>query len=167
MKKLPLEGVRVADLSHFWAGPAATARLAEMGAEVWKIESPSAWDNGRTLIHQPGVETPWESSYWFQAWHRDKKSVTLDLAQGRGRELFLELVQHCDVVVENYRADVLDKLGLGWEVLRATKPELIIVSMAVILCLGLSIAASEWIVTPAPAAITMSPGPTCSRSICV
>lgn len=130
MKKLPLEGVRVADLSHFWAGPAATARLAEMGAEVWKVESPSAWDNGRTLIHQPGVETPWESSYWFQAWHRDKKSVTLDLAQPRGRELFLELVQHCDVVVENYRADVLDKLGLGWDVLRATKPELIIVSMA-------------------------------------
>ncbi|MEZ5265468.1 MAG: CoA transferase [Acidimicrobiales bacterium] len=84
MKRLPFEGLRVADLSHFWAGPAATVRLAELGAEVWKVESPSAWDNGRTLLHQPGVETPWESSYWFQAWHRDKKSVTLDLARPRG-----------------------------------------------------------------------------------
>lgn len=130
MKRLPFEGLRVADLSHFWAGPAATARLAEMGAEVWKVESPRAWDNGRTLIHQPGVATPWETSYWFEAWHRDKKSVTLDLARPRGRELFLRLVEHCDVLVENYRADVLDKLGIGWDVLQATKPELIIVSMA-------------------------------------
>jgi crotonobetainyl-CoA:carnitine CoA-transferase CaiB-like acyl-CoA transferase len=130
VRRLPLEGVRVADLSHFWAGPAATARLAEMGAEVWKIESPAAWDNGRTLVHQPGAATPWESSYWFEAWHRDKKSVTLDIAQPRGRELFLRLVQHCDVVVENYRADVLDKLGIGWGVLRSVKPELVVVSMA-------------------------------------
>ncbi len=130
MGRLPLEGVRVADLTHFWAGPAATARLAELGAEVWKIESPSAWDNGRTLIHQPGAPTPWESSYWFEAWHHDKKSVSLDLAQPRGRELFLDLVQHCDVVIENFRADVLDKLGIGWDVLRAVKPSLIVVSMA-------------------------------------
>ncbi|MGD9754056.1 MAG: CaiB/BaiF CoA transferase family protein [Acidimicrobiia bacterium] len=130
MKRLPFEGLRVADLSHFWAGPAATVRLAELGAEVWKVESPSAWDNGRTLLHQPGVETPWESSYWFQAWHRDKKSVTLDLARPRGRELFLRLLEHCDVLVENYRADVLDKLGLGWSVLQGVKPDLIIVSMA-------------------------------------
>ncbi|MFO1186167.1 MAG: CoA transferase [Alphaproteobacteria bacterium] len=130
MKRLPFDGIRVADLSHFWAGPAATARLAELGAEVWKVESPSAWDNGRTLVHQPGAATPWETSYWFEAWHRNKKSVTLDLSQDRGRELFLQLVTHCDVLVENYRADVLDKLGIGWDVLRATKPGLVVVSMA-------------------------------------
>src|SRR5690606_20165524 len=59
-----------------------------------------------------------------------KKSVTLDLAQPRGRELFLQLVPHVDVVIENYRADVLDKLGLGWDVLRAAKADLVIVSMA-------------------------------------
>ena len=130
MKRLPLEGIRVIDLTMMWAGPYATMRLAEMGAEVWKVESPSAWDNIRTLINQPGAPEPWNSSYYFNAYNRDKKSVTLDLAQPRGRDLLLDLVRHADVLVENYRADVLDKLGLGWEVLQRARPELVIVSMA-------------------------------------
>jgi crotonobetainyl-CoA:carnitine CoA-transferase CaiB-like acyl-CoA transferase len=130
VKKLPLDGVRVLDLTMMWAGPFATMRLAEMGAEVWKVESPTAWDNIRTLLPQAGVADPWNSSYYFNAYNRQKKSVTLDLARDEGRRLFLRLVDHVDVLIENYRADVLDKLGLGWDVLRATKPELVIVSMA-------------------------------------
>ena len=130
MRRLPLEGIRVIDLSMMWAGPFATMRLAEMGAEVWKVESPSAWDNIRTLIPQPLSTQPWNTSYYFNGYNRDKKSVTLDLAQDRGRELFLELVTHADVLIENYRADVLDKLGVGWDVLRATNPGLVVVSMA-------------------------------------
>ncbi|MDH4143721.1 MAG: CoA transferase [Acidimicrobiia bacterium] len=130
MKRLPLEGVRVADLSMMWAGPFATMRLADLGAEVWKIESPSAWDNIRTLVPQPGVEEPWNSAYYFNAYNRNKKSVTLDLGKPRGRAVFLDLVRHADVVIENYRADVLDKLDLGWEVLRAANPRAVIVSMA-------------------------------------
>ena len=130
MKRLPLEGVRVADLTMMWAGPFATKLLAEMGAEVLKIESPSAWDNIRTLIPQPGVAEPWNSSYYFNTYNRDKRSVTLDLAQDRGREVFLRLLAHCDVLVENYRADVLDKLGLSEAVLREARPDLVIVSMA-------------------------------------
>jgi crotonobetainyl-CoA:carnitine CoA-transferase CaiB-like acyl-CoA transferase len=130
MKKLPLEGVRVLDLTMMWAGPFATMRLAEMGAEIWKIESPSAWDNIRTLLPQPGVADPWNSAYYFNAYNRDKKSVTLDLASEQGKGLFLRLVQHADVVMENYRAEVLDKLGLGWDVLHAARPDLVIVSMA-------------------------------------
>ncbi|MPY95043.1 MAG: hypothetical protein GEV08_18880 [Acidimicrobiia bacterium] len=130
MKRLPLEGVRVIDLTMMWAGPFATMRLAEMGAEVWKVESPSAWDNIRTLLPQENVLDPWNTSYYFNGYNRDKKSVTLDLAQARGRELFLGLVAHADVLIENYRADVLDKLGLGWDVLRAARPELVVVSMA-------------------------------------
>ena len=130
MKKLPLDGVRVADLTMMWAGPYATRILAEMGAEVIKIESPRAWDNIRTLIPQPGVEEPWNSSYYFNDYNRDKKSLTLDLAQEAGKATFLKLVKHCDVVIENYRADVLDSLGLGYEVLTTARPDIILVSMA-------------------------------------
>ncbi|MGE3075117.1 MAG: CaiB/BaiF CoA transferase family protein [Dehalococcoidia bacterium] len=130
MRKLPLEGVRVADLTMMWAGPFATKILAEMGAEVIKIESPRAWDNIRTLIPQPGVEEPWNKSFYFNDYNRDKKSLTLDLAQDLGRESFLKLVAKCDVVIENYRADVLDNLGLGYEVLKAAKPDIILISMA-------------------------------------
>ena len=120
MKKLPLDGIRVADLTMMWAGPFATRILAEMGAEVIKIESPRAWDNVRTLIPQPGVADPWNSSYYWNDYNRDKKSLTLDLAQARGREVFLE----------NYRADVMDNLKIGYEVLKAAKPDIILVSMA-------------------------------------
>ncbi len=130
MKRLPLEGVRIADLSMMWAGPFATRLLAEMGAEIIKIESPRAWDNVRTLLPQPGATEPWNTSFYFNDYNRDKKSLTLDLAQPRGRELFLELVTRCDCVIENYRADVLDKLGIGWETLRKARPDVILVSMA-------------------------------------
>ena len=130
MKKLPLDGIRVADLTMMWAGPYATRILAEMGAEIIKIESPRAWDNIRTLIPQPGVEEPWNSSYYFNDYNRDKKSLTLDLAQEAGKATFLKLVKHCDVVIENYRADVLDSLGLGYEVLTTARPDIILVSMA-------------------------------------
>jgi crotonobetainyl-CoA:carnitine CoA-transferase CaiB-like acyl-CoA transferase len=130
VKKLPLEGIRVADLTMMWAGPYATKLLAEMGAEVVKIESPRAWDNIRTLIDQPGVADPWNSAFYFNEYNRGKKSVILDLADERGRDVFLRLVARCDVVVENYRADVLDKLDLGYDVLRTARPDVILVSMA-------------------------------------
>lgn len=130
MKRLPLDGVRIADLTMMWAGPYATRVLAEMGAEVIKIESPKAWDNIRTLIPQPGASDPWNSSYYFNDYNRDKKSLTLDLADPRGKAAFLRLVPHCDVVMENYRAEVLDNLGLGHEVLREARKDIILVSMA-------------------------------------
>ena len=130
MKKLPLEGVRIADLTMMWAGPYATRLLAEMGAEVIKIESPNAWDNIRTLVPQPEATEPWNSSFYFNDYNRDKKSLTLDLAQERGRDVFLDLVKHCDIVIENYRADVLQKLNIDYPVLREAKDNIILVSMA-------------------------------------
>ena len=129
MKQLPLEGIRVVDLTMMWAGPFATHLLAEMGAEVIKVEPPRAWDNIRTLFPTPAPR-PWNSSFYFNDYNREKKSLTLDLAQPRGRELFLALVAKCDVVIENYRADVLDKLGLGYEVAEGGAPDVILVSMA-------------------------------------
>jgi crotonobetainyl-CoA:carnitine CoA-transferase CaiB-like acyl-CoA transferase len=130
MKRRPLEGVRVADLTMMWAGPYATKLLAEMGAEVIKIEGPRAWDNIRTLIPQPGAPDPWNSAVYFNEYNRDKKSVILDLSDSRGRDAFLRLVRRCDVVIENYRADVLEKLSLGYDELRQVRPDVILVSMA-------------------------------------
>ncbi len=129
MKRLPLEGVRVVDLTMMWAGPFATHLLGELGAEVIKVEGPRAWDNVRTLFPIPGPE-PWNASFYFNDYNREKQGIALDLAHPRGRELLLALVAKSDAVVENYRADVLDKLGLGWEALRAAKPDVILVSMA-------------------------------------
>src|SRR5262245_3850730 len=112
-----------------WAGPYATHLMGEMGAEVIKVESPRAWDNLRTLFPVPGPE-PWNASFYFNDYNRKKKSLTLDLALPRGRELFLALVARSDAVIENYRADVLDKLDVGWEALRRAKPDVILLSMA-------------------------------------
>jgi crotonobetainyl-CoA:carnitine CoA-transferase CaiB-like acyl-CoA transferase len=129
VKRLPLEGIRVVDLSMMWAGPFATHLLGEMGAEVIKVEGPRAWDNVRTLFPIPGDE-PWNASFYFNDYNREKKGLVLDLAHPRGRELLLALVAKSDAVLENYRADVLDKLGLGYEALRTARPDIILVSMA-------------------------------------
>lgn len=127
----PLDGIRILDLTMMWAGPYATKLLAESGAEVIKIESPSAWDNIRTLVPQdPSIADPWNSSYYFNEYNHSKKSLTLDLATDAGRKVFLRLAATADVVIENYRADVLDNLGLGFEVLRQAKDDIILVSMA-------------------------------------
>ncbi len=127
----PLAGIRVLDLTAFWAGPYATKLLAESGADVVKIESPAAWDNIRTLVPQdPALADPWNSAYYFNEYNHSKTSLTLDLAQADGRELFLRLVADADVVIENYRADVLDAFDLGYDVLREVKEDIILVSMA-------------------------------------
>jgi benzylsuccinate CoA-transferase BbsF subunit len=130
MNKRPLEGVRIADLSMMWAGPYCTKLLAEMGAEIVKVESPRAWDNIRTLIPQPGAEEPWNTAFYFQEYNREKKSVVLDLAADSGRNAFLRLVAQCDVLIENYRADVMDNLGLGYDAVRSVRPDIVYVSMA-------------------------------------
>jgi crotonobetainyl-CoA:carnitine CoA-transferase CaiB-like acyl-CoA transferase len=129
MKRLPLEGIRIVDLTMMWAGPYATHLLGEMGAEVIKVEGPRAWDNVRTLFPIPEPE-PWDASFYFNDYNREKKSLVLDLTQPRGRELLLELVAKSDAVIENYRADVLDKLGLGWDALQRARSDIILVSMA-------------------------------------
>jgi len=126
----PLEGIRIADLTAVWAGPYATRLLADMGAEVIKIESPNNPDLLRALgLLPPGTEDAWNKSAYFNHNNRNKLGCALDLAHPRGKELFLQLVAKCDVVMENYRAEVLDKLGLGYEVLRAARPDVILVSM--------------------------------------
>ena len=130
MDRLPLFNVRVLDLSKVWAGPYATRLLGDMGAEVIKIEAPNSWDLTRSLaLLPPDTERPYDKSGYFMEYNRNKYGCVLDLAKPRGRELALRLVAMSDVVIENYRADVMEGLGLSYAELRAVKPDIILVSM--------------------------------------
>ena len=128
----PLEGIRIADLTMIWAGPYAAKILADQGAEVIKIESPTAWDNIRTLLPPPMApgEHWWNTNFYFHEYSRNKKSLSLDLASDEGKAVFAKLLPHCDVVIENYRTDVMDNLGLGYDWLRAQRDDIIAVGMA-------------------------------------
>ncbi len=127
-----LEGVRVLDLGQVWAGPYAAMLLADQGADVIKVESPSRWDPNRCVV-QPGRGRErewWNTGAYFTEYNRNKRSLALEIAQPRGREVLAALVRRADVLIENYRAGVLDRLGIGYEWLRAQRDDVILVSMA-------------------------------------
>jgi CoA:oxalate CoA-transferase len=119
-----LEGIRVLDLTHAHAGPICTFYMAAMGAEVIKIEP--AWGD-RTRMFPPLVK---RVSPYFAFLNRGKKGVTLNLKDPRGKEMFMELVKKADVVMENFSAGTMDRLGLGWETLRELNPGIIFASIS-------------------------------------
>ena len=120
-----LRGVRVLDLTRILAGPFATMLLADLGAEVIKIERPGHGDEMRAMgPHFRGGE-----SVYFMAVNRGKKSVCVDMATDAGRAVIHELAKHCDVAIENFRPGVSDRLGIGWDALRAVNPRLIMCGM--------------------------------------
>lgn len=113
-----------------WAGPYATRFLADMGAEVIKVEAVDNWDLLRSLHLLPeGTERWYNRSAYFNHNNRNKLGCTINLSTARGKDLLLKLVAMSDVVIENYRADVLDKLGLGYDILRRAREDIILVSM--------------------------------------
>ncbi|MDP2948821.1 MAG: CaiB/BaiF CoA-transferase family protein [Chloroflexota bacterium] len=116
----PLEGIRVLDLTWVLAGPFASMILCDLGAEVIKVERPPLGDVARYV--GPFVEG--ESAYFFSI-NRGKKSIGLDLKTERGKELFLRLAETADVVMENFTPGTMDKLRLGYDVLRQRNPRLI------------------------------------------
>jgi len=120
MTMMALEGLRVLDLSRVLAGPYATMILADLGADVIKIEVPGGGDDSRNF----GPYLHGESAY-FMSLNRNKRSVTLNLKSPRGRQVFRELVPLMDVLVENFRPGTLEKLELGYETLRDLNPRLI------------------------------------------
>jgi crotonobetainyl-CoA:carnitine CoA-transferase CaiB-like acyl-CoA transferase len=122
---LPLSGVRVLDLSAIIAGPYSTMLLADLGAEVIKIEKPGTGDGARGM---PPHFFEGESVY-FISFNRNKKSVVLDLTTAKGKEAFLGLVRKSDVVVDNYRPGVVRKLGIDYEALKAVNPRIICCSI--------------------------------------
>ncbi len=131
MKSLPLEGLRVIDLSRFWAGPFGTQLLGSMGAEVIRIESATYIDMVRYIIPPAGEEVgrPYERGAYFHMANRNKCSIALDLQHPRGKELCLRLIEVGDVLIENFSARVMGNLGLDYDTLRKTRPDLIVVSM--------------------------------------
>lgn len=114
-----LDGVKVLDLTRVLAGPFCTMMLADMGAEVIKIEQPKVGDDSRAF----GPFINGESSYYMNL-NRNKKGITLNL-KGRGKEIFLQMVKRADVVVENYRPGTMEKLGLGYEDLKKVNPRIV------------------------------------------
>jgi crotonobetainyl-CoA:carnitine CoA-transferase CaiB-like acyl-CoA transferase len=115
----PLDGVKVLDMTEHMAGPYCTMILADMGAEVIKLERPGAGDSSR------GMGDGAERNPYFRYINRNKKSLTLDYKGARGREIFLKLIPEVDVLVENYRATVMDRAGLSWDTLTRLNPRLI------------------------------------------
>ena len=127
---LPFEGLRVLDMTAFWAGPLAGHVLALLGAEVIHLESASRPDGVRLVGGVPqSEERYWERGPIFSALNTNKKSLTLDLRNPRGNEILKQFVKTCDVVIENYTPRVLDQLGVDYESLRKEKPDLVMVRM--------------------------------------
>ena len=136
-----LDGLRILDLTQVAAGPYGTLLLALMGAEVIKLESCSRMDINRGTVNplpndprvypngEPG-EKPWNRTAHHIQRNINKLGVTLDLATPQGRELFLDLVRISDVMVENYRASVMDRLGLGYVVVSEVNPQLVYVKIS-------------------------------------
>jgi len=116
----PLEGIRVIDLTRVLAGPFCTMLLADMGAEVIKVENPKGGDDSRAF-------GPFKNglSAYYMGLNRSKRSVTLNLKEPRAKEILKNLVAKADVIVENYKPGTMDKLGLGYAVLKEINPKII------------------------------------------
>jgi CoA:oxalate CoA-transferase len=111
---LPLEGIRVIDLTHYQQGPIATQMLADMGAEVIKVEPRNTGDPGRQL-----------GPFYFQANNRNKKSITVDIKTERGKEIVYRLVEKADLFAQNFRPGVAERLGFGYDALSCINPRII------------------------------------------
>ena len=145
--RLPLEGVRVLDLTMVWAGPYTTMLLGDLGADVIRVEDARIYNGTRGAVARPPKEQldalawlcaypddepgarPWNRNAFFNIHARNKRSVTVDLLREQGREAFLGLVETADVLVENNAAGVMDKLGLGWDQLHDRNDQLIVLRM--------------------------------------
>ena len=131
----PLDGIRIVDMTRIWAGPLATRVLADLGADVIKIEAPAG--RGAAVVPpgrgiypggDPG-ERPWERQGAFNKLNRNKRSVAVDLKADHGKAVFLRLVAEADIVIENFSARAMPSLGLAYEALRAVNDAIIYVAM--------------------------------------
>jgi crotonobetainyl-CoA:carnitine CoA-transferase CaiB-like acyl-CoA transferase len=126
----PLQGIRIVDLTHAWAGPFATLQLGYLGAEVIKVEGARRPDGTRFVSPDALVkEPPYETGGYYHEWNRNKRSMVINLELAEGIELLKALIQSADVVISNFSARVLPKWGLDWESLQRLKPNIVHVTM--------------------------------------
>ncbi len=122
---LPLEGVKVLDFTAVMAGPYCTLMLADMGADVTKVETFPEGDGSRRF--EPKVN---DESYCFAVLNRNKKSIALDMKQPQGKEIFMQLAVNADIIVENYRPGVTRKLGIDYNAVKTVNPGIIYASIS-------------------------------------
>jgi formyl-CoA transferase len=122
----PLEGVRVLDLTRVLSGPYCTMQLGDLGAEVIKVERPQEGDDTRAFA--PPFQG--DQAAYFLSVNRNKKSMTLDMKSARGKEVLWRLIGVCDVLVENFRPGAMERLGMGYEAVRARRPDMIYCSIS-------------------------------------
>jgi crotonobetainyl-CoA:carnitine CoA-transferase CaiB-like acyl-CoA transferase len=126
----PFDGLRVLDMTTFWAGPSCTHMLAMLGAEVIHVESTRRPDGTRLIAGIPITEDQWwEKSPIFSGLNTNKKGLTLNLQSAAGRELLMRLIPTCDVIVENFTPRVLDQIGLDFAAVQAIRPDAIMLRM--------------------------------------
>jgi crotonobetainyl-CoA:carnitine CoA-transferase CaiB-like acyl-CoA transferase len=130
-KTLPLAGVRVLDMTWAWAGPFCSMNLAHLGAEVIRVESDVRPDLYRRLpVHPTDMEEGLNRSGMFNQWNQGKTSVAVDLSKPAGIELVKQLIAKSDVVVQNFATGVMDRMGLGYDTLKAIKADIILASIS-------------------------------------
>jgi crotonobetainyl-CoA:carnitine CoA-transferase CaiB-like acyl-CoA transferase len=130
---LPLTGIRVLDLTRLLPGPLAARHLVELGAEVIKIEGPAAQgqdDGTRTMGLTRAEREAGEPALTFRELNRGKQLMRLDLREPQGVAELIAMVRRADVLIEGFRPGVMDKLGLGWDVLHATNPKLVMCAIS-------------------------------------
>ena len=124
--QLPLQDIKVLDLTHALAGPFCSTMLADFGAQVIKVEPPGHGDIARGW----GTPLPGGETAYFVSLHRNKRGMVIDLKKPEGKALFFRLVEQCDVVLENYRVDALKRLGLDYEQARKRNPGIVYCSIS-------------------------------------
>src|SRR5262245_66306123 len=125
---MPLDGIRVIDWTIWQQGPVASAMLADLGADVIKVEERTGGDPGRGMLRSAGLDLSGVPNFYFEANNRNKRSLTVDLKKPEGMAIVRRLAERADVFVQNFRKGVADRLGLGAAVLRERNPRLIYAS---------------------------------------
>ena len=122
----PLDGIRVVDLTRVLSGPYCTMQLGDLGAEVIKVERPGEGDDTRAFA--PPFQG--DQAAYFLSVNRNKKSITLDMKSERGKEVLWRLIDVSDVLVENFRPGAMDRLGLGYDAVKARRPAMVYCSIS-------------------------------------
>ena len=124
-KNLPLSGIKIIDFTHVQAGPACTQLLAWFGADVIKVERPGEGDATRGQLR----DIPDVDSLYFTMLNHNKRSITIDSKNPEGKKVIDKLIQHCDVLVENFAPGALDRMGFTWEYIHKLNPRMVVASV--------------------------------------